>query len=103
MLKTDLARELFRTDAKKIDQRIARTDLRLDEQLSKKTGKPAGRYITIESDIVTKGDTALFPRLCRALSDAVKTLADPYGARNRPQHIGHQNEKYVQSHKTFRL
>lgn len=76
MLKTDLARELVRTDAKKIDQRIARTDLRLDEQLSKKTGKPAGRYITIESDIVTKGDTALFPRLCRALSDAVKTLAE---------------------------
>ena len=41
---------------------------------------------------------AVFPDV-----DAVKTLADPYGARNRPQHIGHQNEKYVQSHKTFRL
>lgn len=75
MLKTDLARELVRTDAKKIDQRIARTDLSLDERLSKKTGKPVGRYITIESDIVTNGDTALFPRLGRALSEAVKTLA----------------------------
>lgn len=40
MLKTDLARELVRTDAKKIDQRIARTDLRLDEQLSKKRESP---------------------------------------------------------------
>lgn len=75
MLKTDLARELVRTNTKKIDERIARADLYVDAALSKKTGKPEGRYITIESDVVTRGDISLFPRLSRALSDAIKMLA----------------------------
>ena len=75
MLKTDLARELVRTNTKKIDERIARADLYVDAALSKKTGKPEGRYITIESDVVTKGDISLFPRLSSALSDAIKMLA----------------------------
>ena len=74
MLKTDLARELVRTNTKKIDERIARADLYVDAALSKKTGKPEGRYITIESDVVTRGDISLFPRLRTCFADSVRPI-----------------------------
>ncbi|MGN1093717.1 MAG: GPR endopeptidase [Candidatus Neoclostridium sp.] len=85
MLKTDLARELVRTSVKKIDEKIARADIIVDEELSRKTGKPAGKYVTVESDAVVRGDAAAFDRLSEAICDAIETLA---GKKKRVLSVG---------------
>lgn len=75
MVKSDLARELTRSSNKKIDEKISSTNVVIDEALSKKTGKPQGRYVTIESGAVVEGDASLYPRMAKAIADVLKTLA----------------------------
>lgn len=75
MVKSDLARELTRSSSKKIDEKISSTNVVIDEVLSKKTGKPQGRYVTIESGAVVEGDASLYPRMAKAIADVLKTLA----------------------------
>lgn len=85
MLKSDLAREL--TDAKtgKIDERIARCDVKVDEALSRKIGKPRGKYVTVESDAAIENDRRIFQRLSRAIADVLGELA---GKAERPLTVG---------------
>lgn len=85
MLKSDLAREL--TDAKtgKIDERISRCDVKVNEALSRKIGKPCGKYVTVESDVAIENDRRVFPRLSRAIADVLGELA---GRTKRPLVVG---------------
>lgn len=71
-MRSDMAMEL--TDNYKtinLKHQIKRTDIIVDENLSKKIGKPVGKYITIESDIVRRGNNYRYSRLAEVLSLAL--------------------------------
>lgn len=74
MLYSDMAVEFAPSVSKKIGERIKRTDITVDDALSEKLGKPAGRYTTVETDIIVRGDRSEYPRLVRVLADVLKEL-----------------------------
>lgn len=74
MYDTDMAVEFAPSESRKLGERISRTDIVLNEELAKKLRKPPGRYITVETDIIVKGDRREYPRLVRALTDVLSEL-----------------------------
>lgn len=75
MLQTDMAVELVpKPVAREIDERIRRTDILLDEGAAARLHRAPGRYITVESDAVVKCDRSVYPRLVRAMADAILEL-----------------------------
>lgn len=75
MLKSDLAAELTEVKSHTLEQDIDRCDVYVDKALSKKIGKPAGNYVTVESRIAAEGNAARFRRLSKAIADVLRELA----------------------------
>lgn len=75
MLKSDLAAELTEAKSHTLEQDIDRCDVYVDKALSKKIGKPAGNYVTVESRIAAEGNAARFRRLSKAIADVLRELA----------------------------
>ena len=81
MKQTDMAVEFApKPRGRKIDERIKRTDIILDEQSAAKLRRAPGKYITVESDAVTKGDRNILPRLSRAVAGAIEELLPDSGS-----------------------
>ena len=77
---TDMAVELVPEPvSRNIDERIKRTDIRLDARAAARFGKAPGRYITVESDAVVRGDREILPRLVRAVADVLRELLPAKG------------------------
>lgn len=72
--RTDLAVEFAPGVRHTLSERIARTDVAVDEKLSKQLSKPVGRYSTVETDIVVRGDRTEYGRLVEALSNILAEL-----------------------------
>lgn len=75
-LRTDMAVELIdeKLDFPLDNERIKRTDIKIDEILSKKYNKPKGRYSTIETDIITCGDKFLYTKVSNALGEVISEM-----------------------------
>lgn len=74
MLITDIAGELTAVKTKKIDEKISRTDVTVDKNLSIKLMKAPGKYITVECDAVLSGDNTLYERLSKCICGAIREL-----------------------------
>ena len=74
--RTDLAAELIKSKVTRLNEHVSRTDVDIDEETSKKIGKPAGRYTTVLSDAVAKGEREYYERIISALTSAVKDYID---------------------------
>lgn len=70
--RTDLASELVRPRSVRLNEHVTRTDVTLDEEAAKALGKPVGRYTTVSGSAVLRGEREYYPRLVRALADAVR-------------------------------
>ena len=70
--RTDLASELVRPRVIKLNEHVSRTDVTLDEAAAQALGKPQGRYVTVSGNAIIRGEREYYPRLIRALSDALR-------------------------------
>lgn len=70
-LRTDMALEAVGTPPAPRPDKIKRTEITIDEDTSRRVGKPAGRYITVETGIVCRGFKHLYPRLIDALAEVL--------------------------------
>ena len=70
--RTDLASELVKSKLITLNEHVSRTDVTLDDEGAKKIGKNAGRYITLVSSVVARGEHEYYRRLEKALQDAIK-------------------------------
>ncbi len=69
---SDMAMELTdKYETKNLNNLIKRTDITVDKDLAEKIGKPIGKYITLESEIVRRGNSSQYHRLSQALSEAI--------------------------------
>lgn len=70
--RTDLASELIKSKVTRLNEHVSRTDVDIDEETAKKIGKPAGRYTTVLSSAVAKGEREFYDRIATALTSAIK-------------------------------
>ena len=70
--RTDLASELVRPRVIRLNEHVSRTDVTLDEATAEALAKPPGRYVTVSGSAIIRGEREYYPRLVRALSDALK-------------------------------
>lgn len=78
--KTDIAAEFAPTVKRSVDERIAVSDIRLDEKRAQKINRPKGRYCTLETDIVAKGERDSFSRVTQSLTEIFTSF--DYGYKN---------------------
>ncbi len=69
---TDMAVEFCKHKHTKDDGLIKYYEVKVDKDMSKKLGKPCGRYATLETDAVLSGMTGEYPRISDALGSCVK-------------------------------
>lgn len=70
--RTDLASELVRPRVIRLNEHVSRTDVTLDDAAAEALAKPPGRYVTVSGSAIVRGEREYYPRLVRALSDALK-------------------------------
>ena len=70
--RTDLASELIKSKVTKLNEHVSRTDVDVDDETAKKIGKAAGRYTTVTSAAVAKGEREYYDRIIYALENALK-------------------------------
>ncbi len=74
-IRTDLAVEFVAgCKTRNVTKTLKRTDVTVDDALSKKLKKPEGKYITVESDAVRENKRFEFDRIALELSDALSSL-----------------------------
>lgn len=75
--RTDMAVELVKGAKKRtITSTLSRTDITLDDELSRRLGRPKGKYITIETDSVKSGRSDQYTRISEELASAISSLID---------------------------
>lgn len=85
VLRTDLASEAVKIKPVRLDEHVSRADVTLDEASAKELGKAAGRYTTLFSRAVARGEREYYGRLIKALAAALREFV--HGAR-RPMVVG---------------
>ena len=70
--RTDLAYELVKSKLTTLNEHVSRTDVTLDNDSAIRIGKRAGKYVTLVSPVVAKGQQEYYRRLEKALADAIK-------------------------------
>ncbi len=70
--RTDLASELIKSKLTDLNEHVSRTDVTVDEEASSKIGKPPGKYVTLVSPVVARGERGFYKRLVKAASDALR-------------------------------
>lgn len=79
--RSELASELLKSRFIRLNEWVEQTTVDLDEETATKIGKKAGKYVTLLSSVVAKGEREYYKRLENALSRA---LADMLG---KPQTV----------------
>ncbi len=69
---TDMALEFCRSKKTGADGIIKYYETEVDARLSKRLGKPEGRYSTLETSAVVNGERDVYPRVSDALSKSLK-------------------------------
>ena len=73
---TDMAVEFIKTKHNRDDGVVRYYDVSVDKKLSKKIGKPCGRYSTLETSAVVSGRRDEYARVSNALSECVSEYCD---------------------------
>lgn len=71
---TDMAVEFFKHKLSRDDGLIRYYEVDVDEAMSKKLGKPVGRYATLETDAVLAGRKEDYARVSSAISSCLRSL-----------------------------
>lgn len=66
---TDLAAEFAPSRSVSKGERISVSEVNVDRSMSEKIRRPIGRYVTVETNLVTSGETDGFAELASAISD----------------------------------
>ncbi len=69
---TDMAVEFFKHKHTKDDGLIKYYEVTVDNDMSDKLGKPCGKYATLETDAVLKGNTKDYARVSDAIGECLK-------------------------------
>ena len=67
-----MALEFCKTPHKSFDGTVKYYEVDVDTKLSKKLGRPVGKYSTLETDVVSKGDRDEYPRVSDALARCIR-------------------------------
>ena len=70
---TDMAVEFYKHKHSKDDGIIKYYEVEVDKSMSAKLGKPCGKYATLETAVVVKGDTNEYERVSAALKSCLKS------------------------------
>lgn len=76
---TDLASEIKQAAAQKVSGGVQKTEVVLSKRDATLLKKRAGRYVCITSQAVTQGKRKLFPKISRAITSALDSVASPQG------------------------
>lgn len=73
-LATDLAAEFAPTRSVSRGERISVSDFQVDKTLAEKLRRPIGRYVTVETNLVTSGEADEFASLAAVLSEELASF-----------------------------